>query len=159
MKSFLFFVTFVFLGSFASAQTVSECRRTCSAQCMQLADSLIAEARDIQSNCSSGGPVDGDIVTACQQSFYTTQDRLTCTQTAQDADAVRTCVFQFSTTQDRLQCVASARNEGVVSACVLGFSTTSDRMECIRRARSESVVRNCVNSYSTTSDRLNCMGR
>lgn len=159
MKALIFFAALVFVGSMASAQSISECRRTCSSSCMQLAESLIQEARDIQSNCETGGPVDGDVVTACKQHFYTTQDRLTCTQTAKDAQAVGTCTFQFATTQDRLQCVAGARNSEIVSACVLAFATTSDRMECIRRARSEAIVRNCVNSYYTTEDRLNCIGR
>lgn len=159
MKALIFVAAVVFFGSMASAQSISDCRRTCSSACLQLAEKLTEEARDIQSNCESGGPVDGDVVTACQQHFYTTEDRLTCTQTAKDAKAVGTCAFQFATTQDRLQCVAVARSSEVVSACGLSFSTTSDRMECIRRARSEAIVRNCVNSYYTTADRLNCMGR
>lgn len=158
VKALFFASMFLVFSSYASAQTASECRRSCSRLCLELADTLMQDAREIQANCGSNGPAEGDIVDVCHQSFYSNADRLECSSTAHTAGAVKECVSSYYSNSDRLTCIAGARNEGVVKACVQGFYSGKDRLECTRRARSESVVKSCIANYYSITDRLNCMG-
>ena len=130
------------------------CTQSCSAQCIEQAQSTVALGQQVLDGCGvKTGSDRAETIKACSNNFGGS-DRLACAQSAKSADVVNACCDNFGGS-DRLTCAKIAWDADAVKACVNDFGG-SDRLTCSLSARSAEQVKTCSDSFGG-SDRLNCI--